>query len=396
MTNADPIVVGGGIGGLTVALALARRGIGVTVMEQRTVLTEPGAGIQLSPNASRILIDLGLASAVGRRAVEPEQLTVHAMGSARLLAAMPLGRAMRGRHGAPYWVILRSDLHTVLLDAARSTPNIRLRIGRQVVAMVEGPLGATVSVNGDRGQETVNTPLVIGADGLWSKVRSTIAPATPEFRGYIAWRATLPMADVPGEFRGKQSRLWLGRDTHVVHYPVAGGRELNVVAIVASKTPADGNAAAGDPAALKRRLRGGDRALRQLIDAVPQWLMWPLYDLPPLPRWSKGGAVLIGDAAHPVLPFLAQGGALAIEDAAILAQLIVPEPGRLAATASALAAFEEMRKARAARVQAEARRNGAIYHMRWPLALARNMAMKRLGSEGFLARYDWLYGWSPD
>ncbi|CAH1668572.1 FAD-dependent monooxygenase [Chelatococcus sp. HY11] len=395
MMNADPIVVGGGIGGLTVALALARRGVGVTVVEQRTVLTEPGAGIQLSPNASRVLMDLGLGSAVGRRAVEPEQLTVHAMGSGRQLAAMPLGRAMRNRHGAPYWVVLRSDLHTVLLDAARSTPHIRLRIGRKAVDIHEGPLGAAVSVTGDRGQETLDTPLVIGADGLWSRVRETIAPAIPEFRGYIAWRATLPITDVPTELRGKQSRLWLGRDAHVVHYPVAGGRELNVVAIIASKTTIDGNAKPGDPAELKRRMRGCDSNLRKLIEAVPRWLLWPLHDLPPLPRWSHGNAVLIGDAAHPVLPFLAQGGALAIEDAAILAQLVVPEPGEMAVTSSTLATFEDIRKARAARVQNEARRNGSIYHMRWPLALARNVAMKRLGAEGFLARYDWLYGWTP-
>lgn len=396
MNNADPIVVGGGIGGLTVALAFARRGIGVTVMEQRTVLTEPGAGIQLSPNASRVLVDLGLATALSRRAVEPEQLTVYALGSGRKLAQMPLGRTMRKRFGAPYWVILRSDLHTVLMDAVRSSPHIRLRIGKKVSEIANGPDGADLYVTGDRGQETIRTPLVIGADGLWSWVRTAVAPAAPEYRGYIAWRATLPMGDVPPEFHGKETRLWLGHNAHVVLYPVAGGRELNIVAIVAGKTAPESGATVGDRSLLNRRLRGSTKPLRALIAKVPEWLLWPLHDLPPLSQWSRGHAVLLGDAAHPVLPFLAQGGALAIEDAAVLARLLIPEAGQLVVTAEALATFERLRKARAARVQGEARRNGMIYHMPWPMALARNLAMKRLGPEGFLSRYDWLYGWKPD
>jgi salicylate hydroxylase len=390
MNIADPIVVGGGIGGLTAALSLARRGFDVTVMEQRTSLTEPGAGIQLSPNASRVLVDLGLGRAVSRRAVEPDLLAVHRLGSGRRLAEMPLGRAMRSRYGAPYWVVLRADLHTVLLDAVRSAPNIRLRIGKKVLQVDEGPDGTDVTIAGDRDQEVIRTGLVVGADGLWSTIRASIAPAAPRFRGYVAWRATLAQSDVPAALQANETRLWLGRDAHVVHYPVASGKELNVVIVVAAEEPAGGWPASGDAAQLLRKLRGAAPPLRKLIEAAPDWRLWPLHDLDALPRWSGRNTVLIGDAAHPVLPFLAQGGALAIEDAATLTAELARNDTTLPA---ALAAFEKMRKPRATRVQNAARSNGRIYHLPWPLALARDTVLRRMGPERFAARYEWLYGW---
>jgi salicylate hydroxylase len=392
MKIADPIVVGGGIGGLTVALSLARRGFDVTVMEQRTSLTEPGAGIQLSPNASRVLVDLGLGRAVARRAVEPDHLAVHKLGSGRRLAEMPLGRAMRSRYGAPYWVVLRADLHTVLLDAVRSAPNIRLRIGKKVLQVDDGPEGTEVTIAGDRGQEVMRTGLVVGADGLWSTIRASIAPSAPRFRGYVAWRATIPHGNAPAELQANETRLWLGQDAHVVHYPVAAGKELNVVIVVAAKEPAGGWPASGEAAQLLRRLRGAAPPLRKLVEAAPEWRLWPLHDLDALPRWSGRNTVLIGDAAHPVLPFLAQGGALAIEDAATLTAELARKDTTLPV---ALAAFEKARKPRATRVQNAARANGRIYHLPWPLALARDAALRRMGPERFAARYEWLYGWQP-
>jgi salicylate hydroxylase len=392
MDIADPIVVGGGIGGLTVALSLARRGFDVTVMEQRTSLTEPGAGIQLSPNASRVLVDLGLGRAVSRRAVEPDLLAVHKLSSGRRLAEMPLGRAMRSRYGAPYWVVLRADLHTVLLDAVRSAPNIRLRIGKKVLRVDDGPDGTAVTIAGDRGQEVMRTGLVVGADGLWSTIRASIAPSAPRFRGYVAWRATIAHGNAPAELQGNETRLWLGRDAHVVHYPVASGKELNVVIVVAAKEPADGWPASGETAQLLRKLRGAAAPLRKLIEAVPDWRLWPLHDLDALPRWRGQNTVLIGDAAHPVLPFLAQGGALAIEDAVTLTAELARKDTTLPA---ALAAFEKTRKPRATRVQDAARANGRIYHLPWPLALARDIALRRMSPERFAARYEWLYGWQP-
>jgi salicylate hydroxylase len=390
MDMADPIVVGGGIGGLTVALSLARRGMNVTVVEQRSSLAEPGAGIQLSPNASRVLVDLGLGKAISRRAVEPDILAVHRLGSGRRLAIMPLGGTMRSRYGAPYWVILRSDLHTVLLDAVRSAPNIRLRIGKKALRLDEGRDGAELTIAGDRDQEVLSGGLVIGADGLWSTIRGSIAPAVPRFRGYIAWRAVLPRTAVPAELQANETRLWLGHDAHIVHYPVAAGRQLNVVVVVAAKAATEGASVSGDGAKLLRKLRGAAAPIRKLVAAASDWRLWPLHDLDALPHWSRGHTVLIGDAAHPVLPFLAQGGALAIEDAAMLTAELTREGATLSA---ALAAFESGRRARVTRVQNEARANGRIYHLPWPLAVARDLAISRMSTERFAARYDWLYGW---
>lgn len=396
MLATEPTVVAGaGIGGLTAALALARHGIPVTVLERRTVLDEAGAGIQLSPNASRILIDLGLGPALSRQAVEPERVVIRAVGSGRTLGGVALGRHMRERYCAPYWVIHRADLHTLLLDAARSLPNLRLLVGRRVTGVSEEGGQVLATVEGSNGAtDRLSAPLLVGADGVWSAVRGALGNAqAPRYGGYAAWRTTIPLAAAPAAFQTAETGLWLGRDAHVVHYPVAAGRRLNIVVVQRGDKPLDGWAAPGERDELLSRFRRAAEPLRALLATAEEWLVWSLYDMPPPRRWSRGRATLLGDAAHPVLPFLAQGGALAIEDAAVLARLVAAQPQDVPA---ALRAYESARRARAARVQEGARKNGRAYHMAWPLSLARDAVMRRLGAEGMVARYDWLYGWRPD
>jgi salicylate hydroxylase len=382
-------VAGAGIGGLAAALTLARSGQRVTVVERRTGFTELGAGLQLSPNASRLLVDLGLGPALRRMAGEPDRVVVRSLRSGRMIGAVALGSFMRERFGAPYWVVQRSDLQTVLLDAVRSEPAIRLAVGREVEGARDGADGVSLRLGTSRGEETLATDLAVGADGVWSKLRASLGDTrAPAFRGAVAWRATMERAEAPPELSGNETGLWLGPAGHVVHYPIAGGRLLNVVAIERRDRPVEGWSAPGRREDLLARLAGAAPLLRALLEKPPAWLLWSLYDLPAR-TMARGRIALIGDAAHPILPFLAQGAALAVEDAAMLAGAL----SRFASVPEALKAYEAYRLPRAREVQRQARRNGRIYHAGSLVAFARDRVMRHLGPEGMTERYAWLYGW---
>jgi salicylate hydroxylase len=385
-------IVGAGIGGLTAALALARQGHAVTLVERRTGFSEVGAGLQLSPNASRILIDLGLGPALRRVVTEPPCVIVRGIKSGRKIGQVALGPFMRKRFGAPYWVAHRADLQRILLDAVRSMPSVRLVMGRAVEDVRDNgdhAILAWVTASGVR--DAIAVDAVIGADGVWSTARQGLGEAMPPaFRHYVAWRATLERSKAPAELAGDETSLWLGSSGHVVHYPIASGRLINVVAIEKTAEPVEGWAAPGNREILLAGYASAAPALRALLSEPTQWLRWSLFDCP-MQRLAKGRIALLGDAAHPVLPFLAQGAALAIEDAATLASLLGPasQPSR------AFALYEGQRLDRARKVQRAARRNGRIYHAGGLVAFARDQVMRRLGPEGMTARYAWLYGFRP-
>lgn len=383
------VIAGAGIGGLAMALSLAQRGIATTVVEKRTGFGELGAGLQISANSGRVLDGLGLTLPLKRIGVSSHGLVVRRWRSGSEVVAMPY---QPEQMPTPFRLLKRSDLHTVLLDAVRTMPNIRLLVGRGVEDASEDEHGILVRLSGQNGQgETIHGLGLIGADGLWSRVRDLTGDTSPPtFTGYEAWRTTVPAR--PGD--KPRVTLHLGSARHAVHYPVAAGREINIVVVRQAEAAREGWSREGDRAIVTEHLSGAAPALRELTATAGDWLVWSLFDRKPA-AMAKGRIALVGDAAHPVLPFLAQGASLAIEDAAVLARLLAERLGQegSAGVPAAMAEYAKARAARVARVQAESRGNGRNYHLGWPLSVARDFALKRLGPEGLRRRYDWLYDW---
>jgi salicylate hydroxylase len=386
-------IAGAGIGGLSAALAIARQGFPVAIFEQAPRLEEIGAGIQLSPNASRILIALGLGDTLQRHVVAPDELRVMNGRTGRMLASTPLGALAASRYGAPYWVIHRGDLQAVLVAAARATPNIALHLDARIEGFTLGD-GVTLSARAPQALTERGLALV-AADGLWSSLRARLGHGDePRFARHVAWRALVPADTVAPDLRAPAITLWLGDNAHLVHYPVSGGSQINVVAIFRDDWREIGWSAPGARADVLARYPKGSwpPAARAILEAPRQWQKWALYDRPPNGRWGMGAVALLGDAAHPMLPYLAQGAAMAIEDAAVFARRLAETPGD---PASAIRRYARQRLARTARVQRAARANGRVYHLGGRAAWLRTLALGAFSGKRLLSHYDWLYGWTP-
>ena len=389
------IVAGAGIGGLTAALSLAAKGFRVIVLEKTERLEEAGAGLQLSPNASRILVDLGLEPRLTPRAVMPEAVNIMSARAGGQIARLPLGEAASLRAGAPYWVMHRADLQGALQAAVNDHPSIDLRLGCQFEDVTAHAKGLTVvQRRGDIRQQELAAALV-GADGIWSAVRNHLFPEVqPQFSGLIAWRGTLDATSLPREITAPRVQLWMGPDAHLVAYPISGTRQINVVAIVPGTWNRPGWSTPGDGNELKNAFASQrwPSTARMLLGAVDGWRRWALFTLPDLGEWTNGAIALLGDAAHAMLPFAAQGAGMAIEDAAVLAKTLSPTE-TIADIPAALKRYGRQRRGRVLRVQRAARQQGRIYHLTGPMALARDLAIRAMGPKRMLARQDWIYDW---
>jgi len=389
------VIVGAGIGGLAAALACARADVpgaeAAQLLEQRPALGEVGAGIQLGPNVVRILEAWGLGPALRTVAAFPEALQVRHAISAQLLGTLPLGAQMVQRYGAAYATIARADIHGLLADAVRQHSGVQLLMGRNITSFAQDGEGVHIQVRSDTDSQSQYTDVLVGADGLWSTVRTQLLnDGAPRATGHLAYRAMVPQASLPAGLRTQVVTAWLGPKFHVVQYPVRGGEWLNVVAIVHGKAPGDlqqWDHSANAPE-LRALLANACGPLLDLVHVIDDWRLWALCDRPPMrgaAEHARGRVALLGDAAHPMRPYLAQGAGMAIEDAEALAQAL--SNGQ--AVPAALQHYAQNRWQRNARVQARAVRNGEIFHMQGLMAAARDTSLKLLGPA--LLDVPWLY-----
>ena len=390
-------VAGAGIGGLTASLALAKKGFRVVVLEKADKLEETGAGLQLSPNASRILVELGLEPRLAGRAVVPESINIMSARAGGEIARLPLGAAATFRAGAPYWVVHRADLQAALQAHVNDNPDIELRLGCQFEDVTEHARGLTVVQRSGLMRRQDVAAALIGADGIWSSVRHHLFPEVqPQFSGLLAWRGTLAATALPREYTSPRVQLWMGPDAHLVAYPISGGRQINVVAIVAGTWNRPGWSAPGEANEIKRTFASSrwPATARMLVGAVDEWRRWALFTVPDAGDWNQGAIALLGDAAHAMLPFAAQGAGMAIEDAATLAKCLGEgKTDHADGVAAALKRYARLRRGRIAKVQRAARRQGLIYHMSGPAAAARDFVIRALGPKRVLARQDWIFDW---
>ncbi len=380
----DILVAGGGIGGLAAALALARQGAAVQLIEQAERLSEVGAGIQIGPNVTRILHEWGLASGLRRVASFPHELVARDARTGRELGCLPLGARAERLYGAPYACIHRADLHQLLLDAVQAC-GVPLHLGQRLADVQQS--GAVVTARTEQGLKC-QPALLVGADGLWSRSRQALGLAEPpRFCGHLAYRGLVALPEPPAH---PQVTVWMGPRLHIVHYPVQAGRALNVVAIVHGDQPANPQDwdHAAHAAHLLQALGPICRPLRQTLQEVANWRLWALNDRPPLTsaaQMGQGAVALLGDAAHPMRPYLAQGAGMAIEDAQVLAQCWAGA----GAVPDRVQRYATLRWQRNAQVQARAIRNGRIFHAHGPMGWGRNLAMGVLGAR--VMDVPWLY-----
>lgn len=398
------VIAGAGIGGLASALACARAGAQVQVLEQASELREVGAGIQLGPNAVRRLADWGLLESVQAVAGHPVRLEVRDARTQRLLGGLALGARARERYGADYLTVHRADLQSLLHRAVLGQSAVSLRLGQAVHAIEPAASGLRVvsgpSAEGPSGDDRMVLPadLAVVADGVWSRLRASLVGDGPPRRiGHIALRTLLDTDAVPEGVARDAVTAWLGPRMHAVAYPVCAGRRFNFVLIVhegerlALDDMGDRWNGAVDAARVHAAVIDAHPVLRELVRCAPEWKFWALHGRTPMRgahEMVQGRVALVGDAAHPMVPYLAQGAVMAIEDAHALGRAVQGlEPADVAV---ALTRWADVRWPRASRVQTRSLRNGRIFHARGLMRLGRDGAMALLGEP--LLDLPWLYG----
>jgi 3-hydroxybenzoate 6-monooxygenase len=389
MQQDKPILVaGGGIGGLAAALGLAQKGFPVTVLERAPALGEIGAGIQLGPNAFHAFDTLGVGDAARGMAVYIDKLRLMDAVTAEDIASVDLTEPFRRRFGNPYAVIHRGDLHGVFVRACRANPLIDLRTGCAVTGYEQD--GSSVTARLFSG-ETVEGSVLVGADGLWSRVRQqVVGDGPPRVTGHTTYRSVIPTERMPEDLRWNAATLWAGPKCHIVHYPLSGWKAFNLVVTYHNDAP---EPVAGKPVPEEEVLEGFRHVHPRAQDIIrhgTDWKLWVLCDRDPVERWVDGRVALLGDAAHPTLQYMAQGACMAMEDAVCLSHELAARPGDPEA---ALENYRRQRVLRTARIQLMSRAVGDhIYHPAGAHAALRNAIMSAKSDAEWYDTLAWLYG----
>ncbi|MGH8917277.1 MAG: FAD-dependent monooxygenase [Actinomycetes bacterium] len=389
-SGSEMLVVGGGIGGLATALAAARSGWSVRVLERSTSFGEIGAGIQLAPNATRFLAQLGLLEQIVDVGVLPRRLVLRNAVSGMELTALDLGDGFLAAYGAPYVVLHRGDLLAIMVDACTRHPDISLEACRDVTEVSPTPDAVAVDCAGGI---RYSAGAVVGADGLWSTIRRRFSDDEPICSGFVSYRGAVPLDSVAEHPTLDEVVAWIGPGLHFVQYPLRRTELYNQVAVFRSDEYFAGEDDWGNPDELDRRFATTCPQIRAALPALRRDNRWPMYDREPIPKWTDGRVALVGDAAHPMLQYLAQGACQAFEDAAALGTALRRHTPGGAATdvPAAFSAYEQARRAPATRVQQTARVWGDIWHVDGVGALLRDeLLTQRAGDDR--RHIDWLYG----
>ncbi len=387
------LVAGGGIGGLAAALALTRRGLSVKVLEQSPQLGEIGAGIQLGPNAFAAFDALGIGPTARSRAVYTDEMVMHDALDESLVGRIPTGEAFRQRFGNPYAVIHRADVHRSLLEGAQASDRIQVLTSTTVQRVDQD--AHSVTVHDTRGGSHRGCAL-IGADGVKSAVRRQYVGDEARVSGHVVYRAVVDKKDFPANLQWNAASIWVGPNCHLVHYPLRGGEQYNVVVTFHSREKEEWSVREGSRDEVQSYFDGICAKARQLIDLPKDWKRWATADREPIEQWTFGPGqrtTLLGDAAHPTLQYLAQGACMALEDAVTLGEALRVHDNDFAA---AFNHYQRSRVARTARIVLSAREMGRIFHAKGVERLVRNDLWQGRTPERFYDAMEWLYGWKVD
>jgi 3-hydroxybenzoate 6-monooxygenase len=390
-TSTLPVIVaGGGIGGLAAALALVRQGFQVTVLEQAPEIGEIGAGIQLGPNAFHAFDALGVGDKARGRAVYTDCMVMHDALDESQVGKIETGEAFRQRFGNPYAVIHRADVHLSLLEGAQDTGQVQFHTNTRLVSVEQDMAQQTVTAIDQNGKRWTGQAL-IGAEGGKSVVRQQYVNDPPRVTGHVVYRAVVEKKDFPVNLQWNAASLWAGPKCHLVHYPLRGGEQYNVVVTFHSRQTEEWGVTDGSKEEVESYFQGISPKARQLIELPKTWKRWATADREPIGTWVFGRATLLGDAAHPTTQYMAQGACMAMEDAVTLGEALRVHRKDWA---SALALYERSRVARTARIVLSGREMGRLYHAAGVERLVRNSLWKGHTQARFYDAIEWLYGWN--
>jgi len=388
--NLPVLVSGGGIGGLAAALALVRQGFQVQVFEQAPEIGEIGAGIQLGPNAFHAFDALGVGDKARGRAVYTDYMVMHDAIDETLVGKIETGEAFRQRFGNPYAVIHRADIHGSLLEGAVETGRVEFFTNTRIEKIEQDETTGVVTAIDQNGKRWSGQAL-IGADGGKSVVRTQYVNDPPRVTGHVVYRAVVDKADFPDNLKWNAASLWAGPKCHLVHYPLRGGEQYNVVVTFHSRQQEEWGVTDGSKEEVESYFQGICPKARQLIELPKSWKRWATADREPIPNWVFGRATILGDAAHPTTQYMAQGACMAMEDAVTLGEALRVTRKDWDA---ALALYQQNRVTRTARIVLSGREMGRLYHAAGVERLVRNSLWKGRSQERFYDAMEWLYGWN--